>query len=315
MRNLILMILLSLIVGCSPSNNSDNPISNPLSIVDDGLPSSCESDEVKEILVDALSSTFDSGYRNGESCALFESKTDWKARTVTYFRVLLFPKRNDSKPYCGETDRYIDDVVSDISTFIVRSEEKSKDGYSLNCSLKIETKTVSNQIPMEITRDFNNVNLTIFKKGKDGSVHYEHNIHRPNKESAPPMSVPLQFEYLSTEDASFDQADNKQYDLPKLVEGEDYENVRSKMMAAGWETFDSYLSADCPQNDSRCANRPEFHDCLNYESKGRSEKTFCQFLWKIDNKVVGICTTGESDTNFIGTCRPLGLGSLGDNLH
>lgn len=83
--------------------------------------------------------------------------------------------------------------------------------------------------------------------------------------------------------------------LPSLTQGEDYGQVRSKMIKAGWKPHAKPGSDPCGETDQRCKGRPEMEACA-----GTGEAN-CKFNWKKKNKVVGICTVGE-EAVFDGFC-------------
>lgn len=83
--------------------------------------------------------------------------------------------------------------------------------------------------------------------------------------------------------------------LPSFYEGEDYGQVRIKMIKAGWEPYLQPGSDVCGETDQRCKGRPEMEACA-----GTGEAN-CRFNWKKKNKVVAICTVGE-EAKFDGFC-------------
>lgn len=83
--------------------------------------------------------------------------------------------------------------------------------------------------------------------------------------------------------------------LPSFYEGEDYGQVRIKMIKAGWEPYVRPGSDICDEFDPRCKGRPEMEVCA-----GTGEGN-CRFNWKKEHMVVGICTIGE-EVIFQGFC-------------
>jgi len=85
-------------------------------------------------------------------------------------------------------------------------------------------------------------------------------------------------------------------DLPSLSVGEQYGNVREKLIKSGWAPYRSQDADQCAPEDSRCENRPEMESCAG------GGLASCRFLWKRDDKIVGVCTNGEEPT-FASYCE------------
>lgn len=80
--------------------------------------------------------------------------------------------------------------------------------------------------------------------------------------------------------------------LPKFKKGEDYKNVRIKMIKAGWKPFHAKNSYKCDSGDTRCEGRPEMFNCSG------TGLGFCEFLWKYGGKTLAIYTVGEEGGSY-----------------
>lgn len=85
--------------------------------------------------------------------------------------------------------------------------------------------------------------------------------------------------------------------VPHFNKGESYTNVRAKMLKAGWKPYHSPDADECMKGDSRCQGRPEMESCAG------TGMANCRFLWKKQEKTVGICTVGEENNSFSGMCN------------
>jgi hypothetical protein len=81
-------------------------------------------------------------------------------------------------------------------------------------------------------------------------------------------------------------------DIPKFAKGESYALARQKMIKAGWAPFQSAAADICPDSDLLCKDRPEMEVCAG---TGLAQ---CKFLWKKEEKIGAIVTTGESEAVF-----------------
>lgn len=81
-------------------------------------------------------------------------------------------------------------------------------------------------------------------------------------------------------------------DIPKFAKDESYALVRQKMIKAGWAPFQSPAADTCSDSDLRCKDRPEMEHCAG---TGLAQ---CKFLWKKEEKIAAIVTTGESEAVF-----------------
>ncbi len=85
--------------------------------------------------------------------------------------------------------------------------------------------------------------------------------------------------------------------VPPLKKGESYATVRIKMLKAGWEPYHAPDAEPCMDGDLRCQGRPEMESCAG------TGLANCKFLWKKQQKIVGICTVGESNNKFSNMCN------------
>lgn len=82
--------------------------------------------------------------------------------------------------------------------------------------------------------------------------------------------------------------------LPRFKKGESYQNVRFKMLKAGWKPYHSPKADECADGDKRCENRPEMEACAG------TGFAPCSFLWKRRGKTVSILTIGEDEAGYNG---------------
>ncbi len=97
----------------------------------------------------------------------------------------------------------------------------------------------------------------------------------------------------STQFANPDELAN----LPEIKPDEPYGQIREKMLTAGWQPFHIDGADECRDGDSRCQSRPEMASCAG------TGLANCRFLWKKDEKVIGICTIGEEEPTFSNFCQ------------
>lgn len=72
--------------------------------------------------------------------------------------------------------------------------------------------------------------------------------------------------------------------LPKFKQGEDYAQVRSKLLNAGWKPRRMPGADQCMRGDERCQGRPEMEACAG------SGQANCRFAWKRAGKLLTIFT-------------------------
>lgn len=84
--------------------------------------------------------------------------------------------------------------------------------------------------------------------------------------------------------------------LPNIEPSEPYGSVRQKMLSAGWNPFHAEDADTCGDEDPRCQGRPEMATCAG------TGMANCRFLWKKNEKIVGICTVGEEEAVFDNYC-------------
>lgn len=75
--------------------------------------------------------------------------------------------------------------------------------------------------------------------------------------------------------------------VPKFKQGEDYAQVRSKLLNAGWKPRRMPDADQCMQGDDRCQGRPEMEACAG---SGRAN---CRFAWKRAGALLTIFTVGS----------------------
>lgn len=90
---------------------------------------------------------------------------------------------------------------------------------------------------------------------------------------------------------------NGSLELPDISPREPYGQVREKMLSAGWQPFHIESADICRDGDQRCQDRPEMASCSG------SGLANCRFLWKKDEKTIGICTIGEGEPTFSNYCQ------------
>lgn len=84
--------------------------------------------------------------------------------------------------------------------------------------------------------------------------------------------------------------------VPQFQKEEPYGDVRTKLLAAGWQPFHASDAEACESGDSRCEGRPEMESCAG------TGLANCKFLWKKQSQVLAICTVGEENAVFDGIC-------------
>lgn len=89
---------------------------------------------------------------------------------------------------------------------------------------------------------------------------------------------------------------NTQTQAPAFEEGDDYANVRLKMIEAGWEPYHAEDADQCGQSDDRCQGRPEMEACAG------SGLGNCRFLWRKDSEQIAICTVDAGPAVYDGRC-------------
>ncbi|EIL97930.1 GYF domain-containing protein [Rhodanobacter thiooxydans] len=84
--------------------------------------------------------------------------------------------------------------------------------------------------------------------------------------------------------------------VPQFQKDEPYGDVRTKLLAAGWQPFHANDADTCESGDPRCEGRPEMESCAG------TGLANCKFLWKKQSQVLAICTVGEENAVFDGIC-------------
>lgn len=139
----------------------------------------CDSSEAKDIVKEVVNvSTLEAyGYViDGSACAV---RTDMMSIAVA---VSDESECNESvlagyrEPYRANAKiTYVDDMVTDFSKYVVRSQEKSSDDLSIACSFSLELERKSVKADWSDSREIRkNLNLTLFKKDESGNRHYEY---------------------------------------------------------------------------------------------------------------------------------------------
>lgn len=84
--------------------------------------------------------------------------------------------------------------------------------------------------------------------------------------------------------------------MPQFQKNEPYADVRTKLLAAGWQPFHADDADTCESGDPRCEGRPEMESCAG------TGQANCKFLWKKQSRVLAICTVGEENAVFDNIC-------------
>ena len=75
--------------------------------------------------------------------------------------------------------------------------------------------------------------------------------------------------------------------MPKFKQGEDYAQVRSKLLNAGWKPRRVPGADQCMRGDERCQGRPEMVACAG------GGQANCRFAWKRAGVLLTIFTVGS----------------------
>ncbi len=90
---------------------------------------------------------------------------------------------------------------------------------------------------------------------------------------------------------------SSQTGIPPFQNGEPYTDVRTELLAAGWQPFHSSSAETCEDGDPRCQGRPEMYSCAG------TGLANCKFLWKKQDKTLAVCTVGEEIAVFDTICQ------------
>lgn len=80
---------------------------------------------------------------------------------------------NNRKPFNIKV-MYVDDVVTDFSKYVVRSQEKSNDKLSVSCSFSLHAERKSEKANWNDSLNIRNLSLTLFKEDDKGNRPYEY---------------------------------------------------------------------------------------------------------------------------------------------
>lgn len=97
--------------------------------------------------------------------------------------------------------------------------------------------------------------------------------------------------------ASGASGDSAASDVPQFQKDEPYGDVRTKLLAAGWQPFHASDADVCEDGDPRCEGRPEMESCAG------TGLANCKFLWNKQSQVLAICTVGEESVVFDSICN------------
>lgn len=84
--------------------------------------------------------------------------------------------------------------------------------------------------------------------------------------------------------------------VPQFQKDEPYADIRTKLIAAGWQPFHANDADACEEGDPRCEGRPEMDSCAG------TGLANCKFLWKKQSQTLAICTVGEENAVFDNVC-------------
>ena len=147
---------------------------------------SCDSSEVKDVVAEVIGAD----YINGSACIVTTDKGF--IYSMIYDAVTAVPDAskcdegtvqmteshagNDYKPVIVNVKTvYVDDMVSNFSKYVIRSQQKSSDNLSIACSFSLELERKSAQADWSDSREIQKkLNLTLFKKDESGNRHYEY---------------------------------------------------------------------------------------------------------------------------------------------
>jgi len=147
---------------------------------------SCDSSEVKDVVAEVIGAD----YINGSACIVTTDKGF--IYSMIYDSVTAAPDAskceegivqmteshagNDHKPVVVNIKTvHVDDMVTDFSKYVIRSQEKSSDNLSIACSFSLELERKSVKADWSDSREIRkNLNLTLFKKDESGNRHYEY---------------------------------------------------------------------------------------------------------------------------------------------
>lgn len=152
---------------------------------------SCESSEVKDIVIELVGAN----YINGSACVvvsddkfnIYNSVTAVSDASECEEGVVRIESEDEEKrfniiPQAYRLNRapfnikavYVDDMVTDFSKYVVRSQEKSGDKLSVSCSFSLHAERKSEKANWSDSLNIRNLSLTLFKKDDKGNRPYEY---------------------------------------------------------------------------------------------------------------------------------------------
>lgn len=143
---------------------------------------SCDSSEVKDIVIELVGAN----YINGSACVVVSDDKFAMYNSVTAVSDASGCKEGVAQKLASESyvesnyqhfnikTVYVDDMVTDFSKYVVRSQENSSDKLSASCSFSLHAERKSVKANWSDSLNIRNLSLTLFKKDDKGNRPYEY---------------------------------------------------------------------------------------------------------------------------------------------